>query len=570
MNVNPAQTQPRIRFYKLAVAWAVISTSLLVALVVYGINGVVDGPHGPHSPHGPHPHKPHGPRPPCHDKPINQTEPVPKPSKRNVIFMVSDGMGPASVAMARNYFQHITHDNDTQLFLDDYFIGNSRTRSNSSFVTDSAAGATAFSCGLKSYNGAIGVDPFGQPCATVMEAAKLAGYLTGLVVTTRITDATPASFVTHAGFRTEEDWIAEQIVNYNDVHPFGRTVDLVFGGGQCHFYPAGHPDSCRSDDRDLFADAEEHGWNVIKTDSEFRDLDMGRNVSLPLLGLFTPHDFPFTIDYHDLEFPKLNETALTAVKALTEATKDSDKGFFLLVEGSRIDHCGHNNDAGAQVREVLAYNDAFKAMVEFAETSDVPTVVVSTSDHETGGLSLAKQVSKQYPVYQWFPEVLHHAQHSIEYLAAQLASFEGKKHDLTEFVKNFVLGEHGLGFTDFTHAEVQEIAHHLVTAQNRLAQMQSWRAEVGWATHGHSGVDVNVYGGSNYPELLQPILGANENIEIGSFLRDMLFIEQSTLDDLTKELRDKFGNKFDPKEPETVVDYADHYTEPVVDFLTEA
>jgi alkaline phosphatase len=145
----------------------------------------------------------------------------PKPTgKRNLIFMVSDGMGPASLSMTRTFRQlqgGLPIDNT--LVLDQHLIGSSRTRSSSSLVTDSAAGATAFSCGMKSYNGAISMLPDYTPCGTVLEAAKKAGYLTGLVVTTDITDATPACFASHVKMRTEEDLIAQQEVGE---HPLGR------------------------------------------------------------------------------------------------------------------------------------------------------------------------------------------------------------------------------------------------------------------------------------------------------------------------------------------------------------
>lgn len=155
--------------------------------------------------------------------------------KRNLIFMVSDGMGPASLSMTRSFRQFrgkfptfsvwISTDIsdglpiDDTLVLDQHFIGSSRTRSTSSLVTDSAAGATAFSCGLKSYNGAISMLPDHTPCGTVLEAAKKAGYMTGLVVTTDITDATPACFSAHVNIRLEEDLIAQQEVGE---HPLGR------------------------------------------------------------------------------------------------------------------------------------------------------------------------------------------------------------------------------------------------------------------------------------------------------------------------------------------------------------
>ncbi|KAK5278443.1 vacuolar alkaline phosphatase, partial [Cryomyces antarcticus] len=126
--------------------------------------------------------------------------------------MVSDGMGPTSLSLTRSFrqYEHGLPWGD-KLVLDGHLIGQSRTRSTSSLVTDSAAGATAFSCGLKSYNGAISVLPDHSPCGTVLEAAKKAGYMTGLVVTTRITDATPACFAAHVNMREEEDRIAEQM-----------------------------------------------------------------------------------------------------------------------------------------------------------------------------------------------------------------------------------------------------------------------------------------------------------------------------------------------------------------------
>ncbi|KAJ1673921.1 vacuolar alkaline phosphatase, partial [Spiromyces aspiralis] len=131
-------------------------------------------------------------------------------TKRNLILMISDGFGPASETMARNYYQHI-HGKpvDWQSPLDKILVGSSRTRSSDSFVTDSAAGATAFSCALKTYNGAIGVTDERRPCGTVLEAAKQRGMMTGLVVTSRITHATPASFSAHVVDRGMEDLIAQ-------------------------------------------------------------------------------------------------------------------------------------------------------------------------------------------------------------------------------------------------------------------------------------------------------------------------------------------------------------------------
>lgn len=259
-------------------------------------------------------------------------------------------------------------------------------------MTDSAAGATAFSCGRKSYNGAISTLPDHTPCGTVMEAAKRAGYMTGLVVTTRLTDATPACFAAHVNKREEEDRIAEQMLGD---YPLGQTVDLMLGGGRCHFLPNTTAGSCRKDDKNLISHAKAAGFQYIDDKAGFDGLKLGSAVDLPLLGLFAGHDLPYAIDLRHQEdmYPALEDMAKAALQALNDATRDSDKGFFLMIEGSRIDHAGHANDPAAQVHEVLAYDRAFQAVLDFLDNSDIEGVVVSTSDHETGGLATARRKS---------------------------------------------------------------------------------------------------------------------------------------------------------------------------------
>ncbi|KAI4193071.1 MAG: hypothetical protein LQ350_008484, partial [Teloschistes chrysophthalmus] len=310
--------------------------------------------------------------------------------KRNLIFMVSDGMGPTSLSLTRSFRQAQTGlPIDDVLVLDHHLIGTSRTRSTSSLITDSAAGATAFSCGKKSYNGAISVLPNGEPCGTVLEAAKRAGYMTGLVVTTRITDATPACFAAHVNHREEEDSIAEQEVGEG---PLGRVLDLMMGGGRCHFLPNTAEGSCRHDDRDIVDLAKKNGFSYVNDRKGFDGLNFGSGVKLPLLGLFADTDIPYEVDRRNMDdvYPSLDEMARTALKALQDATQDSDKGFFLMIEGSRIDHAGHGNDPVAQVHEVLAYDKAFASVLEFLDQDGVDGVLVGTSDHETGGLATAR------------------------------------------------------------------------------------------------------------------------------------------------------------------------------------
>lgn len=304
--------------------------------------------------------------------------------------MVSDGMGPASLSLTRSYRQRVEGlDYGDTLTLDKHFWGTSRTRSSNRLVTDSAAGATAFSCGKKSYNGAISVLPDFSPCGSVLEAAKKAGYKTGLVVTTDITDATPACFASHVDLREKEDEIALQEIGEG---PLGRVVDLMLGGGRCHFLPNTTDGSCRADDTNVAGIAQEkHGWSYFDDRAGFDSLLLGDNVSLPTMGLFASNDVPFEIDRKNMAdiYPSLSEMAATALRALELATSDSDKGFFLMIEGSRIDHAGHINDPASQVREVLEYDKAFKSVVDFLKDSKTEGILVATSDHETGGLATA-------------------------------------------------------------------------------------------------------------------------------------------------------------------------------------
>ena len=319
--------------------------------------------------------------------------------KRNLIFMVSDGMGPTSLSLTRSFEQYRSGlPIDDVLVMDQYLIGSSRTRSTSSLITDSAAGATAFSCGLKSYNGAISVLPNHSPCGTVLEAAKRAGYVTGLVSTTRMSDATPACFASHANRREYEDLIAQHLVGK---YPLGRTVDLIMGGGRCHFLDNGTEGSCRSDDKDIVAMAKKSGWSWI--DNKHDLFQKNTEIKLPLLALVANQDIPYEIDRVHVadEYPSQVEMTELALGILSKATKDSEKGFFIMIEGARIDHAGHANDPAAQVHEVLAHDRAFSKVLQFLEKDSTPGVLVSTSDHETGGLATARQLHKEYPHYHW-------------------------------------------------------------------------------------------------------------------------------------------------------------------------
>lgn len=474
----------------------------------------------------------------------NQTQhkPATPNAKRNLVFMVSDGMGPASLSMTRSFRQHVEGlPVDDTLVLDQHFWGTSRTRSTNRLVTDSAAGATAFACAKKSYNGAIAVLDDHEPCGTVLEAAKRAGYITGLVVTTDITDATPACFASHALDRSLEDSIALQEVGEGVL---GRTVDLMLGGGRCHFLPNTTKGSCRADDVDVVKIAQKkHDWTYADSRSGFDALQGGEKVQLPMFGLFAPTDIPFEIDRrnHNDVYPSLSEMAKTALRALEKATENSDKGFFLMIEGSRIDHAGHYNDPGAQVHEVLEYDQTFKAVLDFIDSTDTETILVGTSDHETGGLDTAIQKPGHLPTYNWYPKHLAKATASAEWLSHKLhnhiASVAGTQAATKDKLKAWVNEElvvPGLGITDASETELSRVVEDTSEALHAFADMISFRAHIGWSTHGHTAVDVNIYSSGGHGT--EKLRGNVENIDVGKFLHEYLAVD---IEAVTMELKQK-------------------------------
>ncbi|KDN71634.1 putative alkaline phosphatase [Colletotrichum sublineola] len=213
------------------------------------------------------------------------------PEVKNFIYIVPDGYGPASQTMARDYVSLMQNGQNPrapvsiQLAADKMVIGNVRTLASNNLITDSAASATAFGCGVKSYNNAIGVNPAGEPVGSILEAAKLAGMKTGLVVTSTINHATPACYAAHVADRNSYAKIAEHEIGYG--HPLGPVADILLGGGRCYFKPQSDSTSCRRDDIDLFGFAAENGYHVMQNRSAFEALEKGLgDIRIPYIGLF--------------------------------------------------------------------------------------------------------------------------------------------------------------------------------------------------------------------------------------------------------------------------------------------
>ncbi|KAI5812141.1 alkaline-phosphatase-like protein [Pyronema omphalodes] len=441
---------------------------------------------------------------------------------RNFIMVVPDGFGPASETMARDYM-HWKDNSTAVLPIDEMVIGLVRTKATDSYVTDSAASATAYSCGIKSYNGAIGVDDDYEPCGTVLEAAHLEGFKTGLVVTSRITHATPATFASHIYHRDLESEIALQEIGY--AHPLGRTVDVMLGGGRCFFTPNTTEGSCREDGIDALAIARDLGYTTFQDRATFDS-----ELKLPYLGLFTNDHMSYEADRDPAVEPSLKEMAIKGLNDLYRATKDSEKGFFIMVEASRIDHAGHANDPVGHLHDILAYNEAMLAMREWIdEHSDSPTTLISTADHECGGLTVGKEISGP-PGYWYDPSFFAGAKATSGPLSKQWAAYTGS--DQKGYLKSEIFAKYGIA-----QPTEQELSEGIALKSSAskfakfLTKALSSRLGVNWATGGHTASDVTLFGwGVNS----KTFAGSRENNEVGHFIANQLGLD---LESVTKKLQ---------------------------------
>ncbi len=288
---------------------------------------------------------------------------TPKVKKaKNIILMIGDGMGITQISAG-------LYSNSNSLNLERFKnIGLHKCYSSDALITDSAAGATAFACGKKTYNGAIGVDPDTMVIETILEEAEAKGLKSGLVATSTIDHATPASFVAHNKSRQNYEEIALDFLN--------TDVEIFIGGGQKSF------ERREMDDRNVSDELRAKGYTVLSfVDKEIDEIDM---TGVEKLMYYTADGSPLMVSQgRDYLHPAAN-------LAINHLDKDNEDGFFLMVEGSQIDWGGHANDADWIITEMLDFDKTIGAVLDFAE-KDGNTLVIVTADHETGGFAIQKE-----------------------------------------------------------------------------------------------------------------------------------------------------------------------------------
>ncbi|KAK7208492.1 alkaline phosphatase [Myxozyma melibiosi] len=446
---------------------------------------------------------------------------------RNYIYFLPDGYGPASEVLARDFANYKNNDTE-KLPVDNMAIGYVRTFATDTLVTDSAAAATAYACGQKTYNGAIGVDDDYLPLGNIVEAAKLDGFMTGLVVTSRITHASPAGFSTHTYYRDLEADIADQLVGL--AHPLGRVVDVMMGGGRCFFLPQSDEDSCREDDVDLWSLAQtDYNWTMAVEREKFDQLQNGLVEDPPLPFAFIPNldHMMYEVDRESTLEPALHEMAIATLNMLDKQTQNSSKGFFLFVEASRIDHAGHAHDPVGHLHDILEYNRAMDAIAQWIDDGHSDTALLSGADHECGGLTLG------VPDYAWYPEVLDTASGTAEYYVNIFDAFNETLSNSTTADKYTFLLDHVFTPYGITNVTTDELAAFFTAddAAIYLGELLSARAGINWSTTGHTAVDITLFGhGLNTDSLV----GSWENGEVGNFMAGQLGL---SLANVTKLLR---------------------------------
>jgi len=275
---------------------------------------------------------------------------------KNVILMIGDGMGPQQIKAGEIF-------KGEQLCMQGFpYKTYVETRSANSDITDSAAAATALATGTRTRNDVIGQDTFGKELTTIVDIAHSLGKRTGVLATEEIHGATPMGFSAHADSRSFTSDLIRSAASSSNVDLFASSEFKT--AYQTAFEEAGYT-------------------KIVKVD------DISDSKADKVFGSY---QIKATAESMSSEFSKVAFDRLVT-EALEYLSQDED-GFFLMAEGSHIDHGGHSNDISYMLDELLAFDDAVRAALEWAKDRD-DTVVIVTADHETGGLTLKEDVTQE-------------------------------------------------------------------------------------------------------------------------------------------------------------------------------
>lgn len=429
----------------------------------------------------------------------NEIESITKKSKKakNIIFLISDGMSTGTLQMANLYSQNILGKNGNWMNL---YAENKVSRalmdtaSASSAVTDSAAASSSFGGGHRVRNGVLNVGPNGEKYLPIWQKFKNAGKKAGCVTTVTITHATPAGFCVNSDSRNAENEIAEMYANLG--------LDVMMGGGDEFFNP-----SKRSDKKDVYNLYEQKGYQVLKQKSDLKNIKKGQKT----LGVFASGALPYTIDRTNIPELQYTPTLAEMSAAAIEQMKDHENGFVLMIEGGKIDWAAHANDIAALIHDQLAFDEAVKTAIDFAE-KDKETLVIITTDHGNAnpGLIYGSEASKNFNSiadYKYTNEYILNAIHA-DFNLQQIKDWikETNKISLTDDE-----AKHLLNFYSGLEKQEDGLYNYKKLPFKAYSEIQKKHNNVGWISMDHSGdyVELAMYGPGS--ELLKPFV---QNIDL--------------------------------------------------------
>ncbi len=297
-----------------------------------------------------------------------------------IFIFLADGAGINHLEVTRIYNEHVHNKgfNITDRVFNEGYLGFLTTHSADSLASDSTASATALANGCKANNRVVGMCANGYKSASVLEVARGQGMKVGIVTNSKVYDATIAAFSTHVLSRNYYDEICDAFL--------GLEPDVLMGGGRDRFLPKGVAGSRRKDDKNVIRLFKEKGYTYV-SDKKGLEESNGSKV----LGLFSLGDMSLEMDRKKDQEPSVFDMTR---KALNILQRNSDNGFVLLVETENIDNASHQSDVASLIHDLREFDGAVGHAYDFYLKHPRETLILVTSDHETGGLAFTRAASR--------------------------------------------------------------------------------------------------------------------------------------------------------------------------------
>ena len=438
---------------------------------------------------------------------------------KNLIFLVVDGMGRGTLSITNEYCKkHYNRElNWIQLLKNKNVVTSlQNTSSANSLVTDSAAAGSAWGSGQRIPNGRINVNTNGEHLNPLFARAKEQGKAIGLVTTTRITHATPASFVSSVENRDDEASIAKQYLE--------KEIDVLIGGGASYFH---------DNNNALLKAFKKTRYTYVDTSDKL----VNYKHASKLLGLFSESHIPYAIDRkhsgHYDSIPNLEVMFRVALSNLSYR----QSGFCLQIEAGRVDHAGHAQDMAAIVEEQLEFDRLIPIALDFVEKHP-ETLLIITTDHGTGGCQLngfdkdysgtnhtLERISKIKASYEFIAEELKHSKNINKKLFKSLLNIDIRDKDLS-VIQSMLDNQYRIfpfGYRDFSSEHFYGFKRDYLAA-NLGSYFESYFAEqmgLSWTSDSHTSELVDLMALGTGSDLIPQYI---ENYELNGMLRSALGI----------------------------------------------